>query len=198
MLLICSVLLYNQTLQAGQAVILVYGDSLSAGYGVANGKTWVDLLITRLKQDGYDYRVVNASISGETSYGGLTRIQSALDTHKPQVLILGLGGNDGLRALPVKTIRQNLERIIQAAQQRGVKVLLLGIRIPPNYGPVYTRGFEDVYAEVARRTRVPWVPFLLQGVALAPGMMQEDGLHPTEAAQPHILENIWPKLQALL
>ena len=193
-----GLLLIVPPVQADQPVILVYGDSLSAGLGVPNGQSWVDLLITRLKQEGYGYRVVNASISGETTYGGLGRIQADLQRYRPAVMLLGLGGNDGLRALSTKTIRQNLSHIIQAAQQHQVKVLLLGIRIPPNYGPAYTEAFHDIYATLARQYRIPWVPFLLEGVATREGMMQADGLHPTAAAQPYILGNVWPVLRPLL
>ena len=197
MLLIVCLLL--PTVQAAQPpVILVYGDSLSAGLGVPNGQSWVDLLATRLKQLGYDYRVVNASISGETSHGGLARIEATLERYHPAVMLLGLGGNDGLRALPTKTMQQNLAGIIDSARRQRVKVLLLGIRIPPNYGPVYTEAFHQVYADLARQYQLPWLPFLLQGVATREGMMQADGLHPGAAAQPAILDNVWPLLKPLL
>jgi acyl-CoA thioesterase-1 len=198
LLLIATLFSFHAPALAGSGVILVYGDSLSAGYGVANGKTWVDLLSARLDTEGRDYRVVNASISGETSYGGLARIDGVLKTHQPDIVILGLGGNDGLRALPIPTIRQNLAQIIQSAQRQGSKVVLLGIRIPPNYGPVYTRAFTDIYGALATDYKLALVPFLLQGVATQAGMMQADGIHPAERAQTHILDNVWPVLRPLL
>ncbi|MBD3669309.1 MAG: arylesterase [Gammaproteobacteria bacterium] len=198
LLLISILLTFNMSARAESPVILVLGDSLSAGYGVANGRNWVELLAQRLEQKKLDYHVVNASISGETTLGGLSRLDELLARHRPAVLVLGLGGNDGLRALPVKTIRQNLDQMIQSARDAGSKVLLLGIRIPPNYGPVYTRAFSDIYGDLAGRYKLQWVPFLLEGVALKAGMMQADGIHPSESAQPAILENVWSQLKPLL
>lgn len=179
-------------------VILVYGDSLSAGRGVPNGQTWVDLLRSRLTRQGYDYRVVNASISGETSHGGLQRIDATLKRQQPAIMLLALGGNDGLRALPPKTMQQNLAGIIDRARRQKVKVVLLGIRIPPNYGPVYTEAFHRVYVNLAKQYRLPWLSFMLKGVATRTELMQADGIHPTAAAQPAILDNVWPVLKPLL
>lgn len=199
LLLMMAFTLLVPAAQAAEApVILVYGDSLSAGLGVPNGQTWVDLLRTRLKRQGYDYRVVNASISGETSHGGLQRIDSTLQRHHPSIMLLGLGGNDGLRALPTRTLQQNLAAIIDRARRQKVKIVLLGIRIPPNYGPVYTQAFRQVYVDLAKQYRLPWLPFLLKGVATDAGMMQADGIHPSAAAQPAILDNVWPVLKPLL
>jgi len=178
--------------------ILVLGDSLSAGYGLANGEDWVTLLQARLKSQGYRYRVVNASVSGETTTGGLARLPRALTLHRPSIVILELGGNDGLRGLPLETSRRNLDNLVIAAQAAGAKVLLLGMKIPPNYGPRYSAGFERMFREVAARHRVAFEPFFLDKVALVPGMMQDDGLHPTAPAQPVMLATVWPVLLPLL
>lgn len=178
--------------------ILVLGDSISAGYGLANGEGWVALLQARLKTQGYGYRVVNASVTGETTTGGLARLPRALTLHRPQIVIVELGGNDGLRALPLETSRRNLEKIIEAARGAGAKVLLLGMKIPPNYGPRYSTGFEQTFRDLARRYRLPFEPFFLEKIALQPGMMQADGIHPTAKAQPVMLDTVWPVLKPLL
>ncbi len=178
--------------------ILVLGDSISAGYGLANGEGWVALLQARLKTQGYGYRVVNASVTGETTTGGLARLPRALSLHRPQIVIIELGGNDGLRALPLETSRRNLEKIIEAARGAGAKVLLLGMKIPPNYGPRYSTGFEQTFRDLARRYRLPFEPFFLEKIALQPGMMQADGIHPTAKAQPVMLDTVWPVLEPLL
>ena len=178
--------------------ILVLGDSVSAGYGLANGEGWVALLQARLKTQGYGYRVVNASVSGETTTGGLARLPRALTLHRPSIVIIELGGNDGLRALPLSTSRSNLEKMVLAAKAAGARVLLLGMKIPPNYGPRYSAGFEKMFAELARKHRLAFEPFFLEKIALAPGMMQADGLHPTAKAQPVMLETLWPALLPLL
>ncbi|MBU6377171.1 MAG: arylesterase [Gammaproteobacteria bacterium] len=178
--------------------ILVLGDSISAGYGLANGEGWVALLQARLKTQGYGYRVVNASVTGETTTGGLARLPRALTLHRPQIVIIELGGNDGLRALPLETSRRNLEKIIEAARGAGAKVLLLGMKIPPNYGPRYSTGFEQTFRDLARRYRLPFEPFFLEKIALQPGMMQADGIHPTAKAQPVMLDTVWPVLKPLL
>jgi acyl-CoA thioesterase-1 len=179
--------------------ILVFGDSISAGYGLPHvERGWVALLQAKLKSEGYGYEVVNASVSGETTAGGLARLPRALAVHRPAVVILELGGNDGLRALPIGQMRANLSRMIDLAQGARAKVLLLGMRIPPNYGPQYTREFSAVYADLAREKHVPVVPFFLSAVALRPDLMQADGLHPDEAAQPLLLTAVWPSLEPLL
>jgi acyl-CoA thioesterase-1 len=189
---------YGNTARHDSPTILVLGDSVSAGYGLASNEGWVALLQSRLKAQGYGYRVINASVSGETTTGGLARLPRALSVHRPQIVIVELGGNDGLRALPLETSRQNLERIIEASQSSGAKVLLLGMKIPPNYGPRYSRGFEQLFSDLARRYRLPFEPFFLEKIALAPGMMQADGLHPTAKAQPVMLDTVWPVLKPML
>jgi acyl-CoA thioesterase-1 len=181
-----------------QRTLLVFGDSLSAGYGIDASAGWVSLLDKRLRAEGYGYRVVNASVSGETTTGGLGRLPRALATHRPALIILELGANDGLRGLPLETSRANLEQMLQACRVAGVRVLLLGMKMPPNYGPKYTTGFEHLFSDLARTYRVPLVPFFLDGVALNPALIQADGLHPTAAAQPLLLKNVWPRLAPLL
>jgi acyl-CoA thioesterase-1 len=178
--------------------ILVLGDSLSAAYGIRVDQGWVALLQARLRAKGYGHRVVNASSSGETTGGALARLPRALQAHRPQVVIVELGGNDGLRALPIADIRRNLESIIDLSQRAGARILLVGMKIPPNYGPAYTRQFERLFAELAREHRLPSVPFLLEDVAFEDGLMQEDGIHPTAAAQPVLLDEVWPHLKPLL
>ena len=178
--------------------ILVLGDSVSAGYGIKVEEGWVALLQQRLRQQGYGYRVINASVSGETTTGGLTRLPRALARHKPAIVVLELGGNDGLRGLPLATTRANLVRMIQLSQQAGARVVLVGMKIPPNYGPRYTQGFEQIFSDLAREYRLPLVPFLLDKVALTAGMMQDDGLHPTARGQPVMLDNVWPTLRGVL
>jgi len=178
--------------------ILVLGDSLSAGYGLPQGSGWVNLLEQRLKRDGLDYSVVNASISGETTLGGRNRIATALAEHQPAVVIVQLGGNDGLRGNPIEETRRNLIAIVEASRKAGAKVLLVGIRIPPNYGRVYTRRFEALYTEVARQQNASLVPFMLQGFADKREWFQSDGIHPVVEAQPRILDNIYRRLRSLL
>lgn len=183
---------------AGAATILVFGDSLSAGYGLARGEDWPQLLAQRLQQKKTDYTVVNASISGETTQGGANRIDNALRTHRPAVVILALGANDGLRGSDLNAMRRNLERMIDSAQRAHARVVLVGIRIPPNYGQSYTQKFQGIFREVAKTRRVPLVPFLLEGFADQRDYFQADGLHPTAAAQPMILETVWKTLATLL
>ncbi|MFI4867920.1 MAG: arylesterase [Steroidobacterales bacterium] len=179
-------------------VILVFGDSLSAGYGIHVEQGWVSLLARKISQLGYGFRVINASVSGETTAGGVGRLPHALDVQQPRILVLELGANDGLRGLPLDGTRDNLEKMITLARARGVTVLLLGMRMPPNYGERYTSGFQNMYSALAAAHNLSLVPFLLDQVALNPALMQPDGLHPTEAGQPLLLDNVWPKLEPLL
>jgi len=191
--------LATPALPAAAPVILVYGDSISAGYGLSRlDEGWVALLRTRLQKKGYGYEVVNASITGETTAGGLARLPRALAAHHPAVVLLELGGNDGLRALPLEQMQENLERMIELARQSGARVVLLGMRIPPNYGPRYTDRFHATFAALAARDHVAFVPFLLERVALDPERMQADGVHPNAAAQPELLDTLWPVLEPLL
>ena len=183
---------------APQRSILVFGDSLSAAYGIAQARGWVALLGERLKRERPDYSVVNASISGDTSSGGVSRIQKTLQQHKPSLVILELGANDGLRGLPVALMKQNLAMIIEQAQKAGARVVLVGMKLPPNYGPDYTQAFESAYGELAKRYHTALVPFLLEDFAENPELFQPDRLHPTEAAQPLMLERVWKALRPLI
>jgi acyl-CoA thioesterase I len=184
---------------AAAPVILVFGDSISAGYGLPRMEQgWVALLQARLKDQGYGYQVVNASVSGETTEGGLARLPRALNLHHPAIVVLELGGNDGLRALPAAQMRANLSRMAELAEAEGAKVALLGMRMPPNYGPQYAAQFTQAYADLARDKKLPLVPFALAGIALSPELMQADGIHPNEAGQPQLLDNVWPVLKPLL
>jgi len=184
---------------AAAPVILVFGDSISAGYGLERVQQgWVALLQAKLQSQGYGYEVINASVSGETTAGGLARLPRALALHHPQIVILELGGNDGLRALPIAQLRANLAQMADLAAAAGARVLLLGMRIPSNYGPDYTEQFRSSYAALAREKKLPLVPFLLNDIALSPGLMQADGIHPNALGQPKLLENVWPALRPLL
>jgi acyl-CoA thioesterase-1 len=178
--------------------ILVYGDSLSAGYGIAQERGWVALLGKRLESEGLHYSVVNASISGEISRGGLERLPEVLARTHPAVMILELGANDGLRGLPIAQMKANLGAMIRLAKKAHARVVLVGMKLPPNYGPDYTRAFESAFVEVAREDRVALVPFLLQGIARDEALFQSDGLHPTAAVQPVLLDNVWTVLRPLL
>ncbi|SFY10622.1 acyl-CoA thioesterase-1 [Pseudomonas sp. NFPP02] len=183
---------------AAAGTILIVGDSISAGFGLDTRKGWVALLEQRLKQEGFDDKVVNASISGDTSAGGLARLPAALTTHKPDVVVIELGGNDGLRGQPPAQLQQNLASMIQQSRDSGAKVLLLGMQIPPNYGKRYVEDFAKVFGDVAQKEKVPFVPFFLEGVGGHPELMQADGLHPAVGAQDKLLENVWPTLKPLL
>jgi acyl-CoA thioesterase-1 len=182
---------------AAGRVIAVLGDSLTAGLGVAPDEAYPALLEARLRREGYDYRVVNAGVSGDTSAGGLRRIDWVLRL-RPDVVIVALGANDGLRGQPVAQLRDNLEAIVRKARGAGARVLLAGMRVPPNYGAQYTREFAAVFPEVARRTGVPLVPFLLEGVAAEVRLNQGDGIHPNADGQRRIAEHLWPHLRPLL
>jgi acyl-CoA thioesterase-1 len=178
--------------------ILVYGDSLSAAYGLAHDAGWATLLQIRLKQKGIDYTVQNASISGETTSGGAARIAAVLRTHKPALVVLALGANDGLRGLPLAQMRANLGQMLRASKQAGSRVLLVGMRLPPNYGEAYTREFAQVYVDLAREYGTALDPFLLEGVADRRELFQADNLHPVAAAQAIILDNVWKALAPML
>ena len=178
--------------------VVVLGDSLSAGYGIKLQESWVNLLTQRLTNEGYGYHVVNASVSGETTQGGLARLPHVLETHQPAIVIVELGANDGLRGLPLATSRENLKRIIDLARRRNARVVLVGMVIPPNYGPRYGQEFRDMFAALAKQYPIAFVPFFLDKVALNPALMQNDGLHPNAKGQPQLLENLWPKLKPLL
>ena len=192
-------LLLTASVQAAEPpTVLIFGDSLSAGFGIDVDQSWATLLQERLAEQGYEHRVVNASISGETTEGGAARIGSALGTFKPDLIILELGGNDGLRGFPPARIRENLETIVAEAKASGAAVVLLGIRIPTNYGTRYTQAFEAVYADVAESLGVKWIEFFMQGVALNDELLLEDRIHPNAAAQPILLDNAWPIIRATL
>jgi acyl-CoA thioesterase-1 len=206
-ILVASLILVAAAAQAGAAqtqasssapVVLVFGDSLSAGYGIRVEQGWVSLLAQRIEHEGYGFSVVNASVSGETTAGGLARLPRALDLHQPRVVLLELGANDGLRGLPMQQTADNLEQMIKLLQSRHIPVLLLGLRLPPNYGERYTSGFMAMYQNLADKFHIPLLPFLLENVALKPALMQTDGLHPNEQGQPLLLDNVWPRLEPLL
>ena len=178
--------------------VLIFGDSLSAGYGIDVDQSWVALLQKRFEETGYEHRVVNASISGETTEGGAARIDEAIATFSPELIILELGGNDGLRGFPPARIRDNLETIAERARASGAEVVLLGIRIPTNYGTRYTQAFEAVYADVAAELDIRWVEFFMDGIALNDALLQDDRIHPNAAAQPLLLDNAWPVIRDTL
>jgi len=175
--------------------LLVVGDSLSAGFGLDPGQGWVTLLQNRLDARGYGYRVVNASISGDTTTGGLARLPRALKLHRPEIVLIELGGNDGLRGTPIGVMRDNLSEMIGLAKAAGARVLIAQMQIPPNYGQRYTEAFAAVYPELAKKHRVALIPFVLDGIALDRTLMQPDGIHPNAAGQPKLLDNAWPALE---
>lgn len=178
--------------------ILVFGDSLSAGYGIARQDAWPSLLETRLKDSGYSHVVVNASISGETTAGGRSRLPEAIRQHQPRIVIIELGANDGLRGLPLASMRDNLNAMIRTSKQAGARVMVVGMRIPPNYGRDYTEKFAATFSELAKEHKTALVPFLFEGFALRADAFQADRLHPTAASQPLMLETIWKQLKPLL
>jgi acyl-CoA thioesterase-1 len=179
---------------ANQPVILVFGDSLSAEYGLKRGTGWVSLMQDRLRAQGFPHRIVNASISGETTAGGAARLSAVLKKHQPDLVILELGGNDGLRGLPIAQTQANLRYMATLANKNGAKTLIVGIRVPPNYGPEYARQFDQLFEKVAKSLDLPVVPFLLEGIAENPKMFQPDGIHPNEQAQPTMLHHVWTAL----
>ncbi|MDH1443491.1 arylesterase [Pseudomonas sp. GD03721] len=191
-----TLMLWAQGAVAG--TLLVVGDSISAAFGLDSRQGWVALLEKRLVQEGFEHQVVNASISGDTSAGGAARLPALLVEHKPELVIIELGGNDGLRGQPPAQLQQNLASMVRQSQEAGAKVLILGMKLPPNYGQRYTTAFAEVFPKVASETGSALVPFLLEGAAGVPSMMQPDGIHPTAAAQPVMLDNVWPTLKPLL
>lgn len=195
--LIILVVAANAT-AAETPTVLVFGDSLSAGYGIEVDQSWTALLQSRLEKLGYEHRVVNASISGETTEGGATRIEAALQSFAPELVILELGGNDGLRGYPPERMKENLETIIERSRAAGAAVVLLGIRIPANYGPRYTTAFEAVYRQLATDLDIQWIEFFMAGVAMNDQLLQADRIHPNTEAQPILLENAWPIIRASL
>lgn len=178
--------------------LLVLGDSLSAGYGIDEDRGWVQLLQERLRDEGYPHRVINASVSGETTAGGLKRLPRLLEAHQPQWVLVELGGNDGLRGQPVADMKANLKKIVTLSRAEGARVILLGMQIPPNYGPRYTEQFTRAFPQLADELSLPVVEFMLEGVATRDEYMQEDGIHPNAKAQPLILDNVWPRLETEL
>ena len=183
---------------AAEKRVLVFGDSLSAGFGIAVKDSWPSLLGQRLKEQGSGFTIANASISGETTAGGRTRFGAALSQFKPKVVILALGANDGLRGLPVSAMKDNLQAMLRQAKQQGARVLLVGMRLPPNYGPQYTQDFEAAFRDLARNEKAALLPFLLEPIALESNAYQADGLHPTAASQPRLADHIWAALKPLL
>ncbi len=183
---------------AANPKILIYGDSLSAAYGIQQQQGWASLLQKKLNSQHYHYDVINASVSGETTSGGLSRISSTLAETQASIIVIELGANDGLRGLPLKEMTVNLNIMITQSKKAKAKVLLIGMRIPPNYGLQYTESFNQIYRQLSQEHKISLVPFMLENVAAKPNLIQEDGLHPNGLGQPIILENIWPQLQLLL
>jgi len=189
---------YLPAAQATEQTIVVVGDSLSSGYGIAAEQSWVAMLEDRLQSEGYGYRVVNASIAGDTSAGGLARLPRLLAAHKPDLVVIELGGNDGLRGQPVATLRANLTKMIELSKQSGADVVLAGIQIPPNYGQTYGQALAAIYPELAARFDAPLIGFILEDVALHSELMQPDGIHPNAAGQKIVFANVWRVLGPLL
>ncbi|PSF11649.1 arylesterase [Marinobacter shengliensis] len=195
---LAALMLLSLSALASQNTLLVVGDSLSAAYGVPSETAWVQLLRDRLDEQGLNWNVVNASISGETTDGGLRRLPELLQKNQPDVVIIELGGNDGLRGFPPNVIESNLADMIEQVRDVGAIPVLVGMQIPPNYGQRYTRLFADIFPNLSDRYDTPLVPFFLEGIYNEDGLMQEDGIHPTEAAQPVLLDNLWPQLEPLI
>lgn len=196
--LACLCLLFSLLPYAHASNILVVGDSLSAAHQIPIASGWVRIIENRIKEQYPDYKVINASISGDTTANGLQRFPTTLEQFPPSIVIIELGGNDGLRGLPLADIEKNLSTLIELAQQKKAKILLIGIHLPPNYGAQYTKGFADIYPRLSEKYHLPLVPFLLEGVAINRRLMQDDGIHPTAEAQPLIADNVWPYLVPLL
>lgn len=192
-----ALLAFDAAAQPAPAILIV-GDSISAAYGLPPGSGWATLLERRLVDEHLAYRVVNASISGDTTAGGRARLPALLTQHKPAIVVIELGGNDGLRGSDLSAMRSNLEAMVSASLRTGARVLLVGMRLPPNYGPAYTRQFEATYREIAHKLQVPLVPFLFDGFAETSEWFQPDRIHPTQGAQKRLLDNVWPALKPLL
>ena len=183
---------------ASTPTILIVGDSLSSAYGMGIEQGWTSLLQERLRNNEHPHDIVNISVSGETTLQGLNRLDAALQRYTPEIVIVELGGNDGLRAQPATEIQSNLGEILRKVREFGAKALLAGMRMPPNYGPVYTEAFDNIYPSLAQTFKIPLIPFFLEGVATDPELMQADGIHPNSRAQPVILDNVWRYLEPLL
>ena len=179
-------------------MLLILGDSLSAGYGMDREHSWVNLLDIRLQERGYAYRILNSSISGDTTQGGLTRLPRLLDRYQPEIVMIELGANDGLRGIDPDVTRENITRMIRQSQETGARVLLTGIKLPPNYGSAYLEKFESMYADLASEYGTLLVPFFMDGVALEPELLQADNIHPNENGQPVLLDNVWEVLEPAL
>ena len=197
LLVLCVVL--PHCLQASEdPTIIILGDSLSAAYGMETQESWPSLLQQRLDQNGHAYRVFNSSIAGDTTQGGLARLPRLLEKQQPSIVMIELGGNDGLRGLPLEVTRSNLATMIEKSRETGAEVIISEIRIPPNYGRTYTEKFNAIFHDLASQENVTLLPFLLEDIALEPGMMMDDGIHPTATAQPVILDVVWEKIEPLL
>lgn len=196
--LLLALTLLASPARAQTPTVLVLGDSISAAFGLAEEDGWVSLLRRRLAERGQPHRVVNASISGDTTSGGLARLPLAFEQHSPSILVIELGGNDGLRGLSLKKMRNNLSAMVKHCHDNGCRAVLLGMRIPSNYGEAYTERFFASFARVAEEQQIPLVPFFLDGVATDPGLMLDDGIHPNAAAQPLLLDTAWPAIEPLL
>jgi acyl-CoA thioesterase I len=196
--IVVALVLFATCAHSASKSLLVLGDSLSAEYGLPRGTGWVHLLQQQMKKDDVDVAVINASISGETTSGGNARLPALLAQYHPSVVLIELGANDGLRGLPLNAAKANLRNMITDSKKAGAKVMLVGMRIPPNYGRDYTEKFAALYSKLAQETNAALVPFLLEGVAGKPELFQNDRLHPIAAAQPIIVDNVWPRLKPLL
>jgi len=197
-IVICLILISPFGIASKNATILIVGDSISAAYGIESQSGWASLLASKITQEKLPYQVINSSISGDTTIGGLNRLKPLLEKYQPAIVILELGGNDGLRGLSVKVMKNNLNEMIEMSQSHQSKVLLAGMKIPPNYGKRYTEAFYKVYQDLSKAHNTRLIPFLLEGIGDKPELMQSDGIHPTQAAQPLIMESVWKKLQPLL